>query len=112
MYDPIPAPAAFEVRSVIKFLNAQGIATIEIYRQLCQVYGPNVMMKPLLTDTPKIRTLLIHGQIFMSQLKKYRNNDEFNSRLRPLSDTDTDSCFTVLKLALPPDCGQNLDLKT
>ncbi|KAJ4437034.1 hypothetical protein ANN_17168 [Periplaneta americana] len=27
-------------------------------------------------------------------------------------DTDTDSCFTVLKLALLPDCGQNLDFKT
>ncbi|KAJ4441185.1 hypothetical protein ANN_11036 [Periplaneta americana] len=28
-----------EVRSVIKFLNAKGIAQIEIGRQLCQVYG-------------------------------------------------------------------------
>ncbi|KAJ4445779.1 hypothetical protein ANN_12464 [Periplaneta americana] len=36
---PIPAPAECEVRSVIKFLNAQGIAPIEIDRQLCQVYG-------------------------------------------------------------------------
>ncbi|KAJ4438595.1 hypothetical protein ANN_14542 [Periplaneta americana] len=36
---PIPAPAACEVWSVIKFLNAQGIAPIEIDRQLCQVYG-------------------------------------------------------------------------
>ncbi|KAJ4449741.1 hypothetical protein ANN_01145 [Periplaneta americana] len=36
-----------EVRSVIKFLNAQGIAPIEIDRQLCQVYGPNVMSKQM-----------------------------------------------------------------
>ncbi|KAJ4443868.1 hypothetical protein ANN_05655 [Periplaneta americana] len=36
---PIPAPAECEVRSVMKFLNAQGIAPIEMYRQLCQVYG-------------------------------------------------------------------------
>ncbi|KAJ4447936.1 hypothetical protein ANN_09945 [Periplaneta americana] len=36
---PIPAPVECEVRSVIKFLNAQGIAPIEIDRQLCQVYG-------------------------------------------------------------------------
>ncbi|KAJ4446661.1 hypothetical protein ANN_13358 [Periplaneta americana] len=36
---PIPAPAECEVRSVIKFLNAQGIAPIEIDRKLCQVYG-------------------------------------------------------------------------
>ncbi|KAJ4427623.1 hypothetical protein ANN_25271 [Periplaneta americana] len=36
---PIPAHAADEVRSVIKFLNAEGIAPIENDRQLCQVYG-------------------------------------------------------------------------
>ncbi|KAJ4431876.1 hypothetical protein ANN_20482 [Periplaneta americana] len=44
---PIPAPAACEVRSVIQFLNAQGIAPIEIDRQLCQVYGPNIMSKQM-----------------------------------------------------------------
>ncbi|KAJ4431887.1 hypothetical protein ANN_20493, partial [Periplaneta americana] len=38
----IPSPAACEVRSVIKFFNAQSIAPIEIDRQLCQVYGPNM----------------------------------------------------------------------
>ena len=35
----IPAPADCEVRSLIKFLNAQSIAPIEIHRQLCQIYG-------------------------------------------------------------------------
>ncbi|KAJ4427303.1 hypothetical protein ANN_24923 [Periplaneta americana] len=45
---PILAPAACEVRSVIKFLNAQYIALIEIYRQLCQVYGSNVMSKRMI----------------------------------------------------------------
>ncbi|KAJ4435905.1 hypothetical protein ANN_18525 [Periplaneta americana] len=44
---PIPAPAECEVRSVIKFLNAQGIAPIEIDRQLYQVYRPNVMSKQM-----------------------------------------------------------------
>jgi hypothetical protein len=43
----IPAPADCEVRSVIKFLHAQGIAPIEIHRQLCQVYGPKVMSKKM-----------------------------------------------------------------
>ncbi|KAJ4431369.1 hypothetical protein ANN_19966 [Periplaneta americana] len=43
----VTTPAAYEVRSVIKFLNAQGIAPIEIDRQLCQVYGPNVMSKQM-----------------------------------------------------------------
>ena len=36
---------ACEVWSVIKFLNAQSIAPIEIHCQLCQVYGPNIMSK-------------------------------------------------------------------
>ena len=35
----IPAPTDCEVRSVIKFLNAQSIVPIEIHCQLCQVYG-------------------------------------------------------------------------
>jgi hypothetical protein len=43
----IPAPADSKVWSVIKFLNAQSIALIEIHRQLCLVYGPNVMSKQM-----------------------------------------------------------------
>ena len=43
----ILSPTACEVLSVIKFLNAQGIAPIEIHRQLCQVYGPNIMSKQM-----------------------------------------------------------------
>ena len=35
----IPAPAEFEVRSMIKLLSAQSIMLTEIHRQLCQVYG-------------------------------------------------------------------------
>ncbi|GFV51907.1 uncharacterized protein TNCV_1322601 [Trichonephila clavipes] len=38
---------ACEVRSVIKFLYAQSIAPIEIHRQLCQVYGLNIMNKQM-----------------------------------------------------------------
>ncbi|KAJ4426490.1 hypothetical protein ANN_27304 [Periplaneta americana] len=43
----IASPATCEVRSVIKFFNAQSIAPIEIHRQLCQVYGPNIMSKQM-----------------------------------------------------------------
>ncbi|KAJ4428910.1 hypothetical protein ANN_25904 [Periplaneta americana] len=43
----IPSPAACEVRSVIKFFTAQSFAPIEIHRQLCQVYGPNIMSKQM-----------------------------------------------------------------
>ncbi|GFY17102.1 hypothetical protein TNCV_1088781 [Trichonephila clavipes] len=43
----ISSPAASEVRSVIKFLNAESIAPIEIHRQLCQVYWVNIMRKQM-----------------------------------------------------------------
>ncbi|KAJ4439236.1 hypothetical protein ANN_07356 [Periplaneta americana] len=43
----IPSPATCEVRSVIKFFNAQSSAPIEIHRQLCQVYGPKIMSKQM-----------------------------------------------------------------
>ncbi|KAJ4435135.1 hypothetical protein ANN_23711 [Periplaneta americana] len=43
----IPSPNACEVRSVIKFFNAQSIAPIEIHRQLCQVNGPNITSKQM-----------------------------------------------------------------
>ena len=36
----IPAPANCEVRSMIKFLNAQSIVPSEIHRQLCQLSFP------------------------------------------------------------------------
>ena len=35
------------MRTMIKFLSAQSIAPIEIHRQLCQVYGPNVMINQI-----------------------------------------------------------------
>ncbi|KAJ4436956.1 hypothetical protein ANN_17088 [Periplaneta americana] len=44
---PIPAPDECEVLSVKKLLNEQSIAPIEIYRQLCQIYGPNIMSKQM-----------------------------------------------------------------
>ena len=43
----IPTPADCELRSVIKFLNAQSIAPIKIHHQLCQVYGSNVKSKEM-----------------------------------------------------------------
>ncbi|KAJ4434460.1 hypothetical protein ANN_23022 [Periplaneta americana] len=56
---PIPALAACEVRSVIKFLNAQGITPIEIYRQLCQVYGPNVMSKQMVRCSTRSSVMMV-----------------------------------------------------
>ena len=36
-------PTSFEVRAVIRFLRAEGQSAAEIHRQLCRVYGANVM---------------------------------------------------------------------
>ena len=43
MAAPIPNPVKCEVRSIIRFLNAQNVRPIEIYRQIKQVYGDNAM---------------------------------------------------------------------
>ena len=39
----IAKPASCEVRSVIRFLVAKNCKASEIHRQLCEVYGPDVM---------------------------------------------------------------------
>jgi hypothetical protein len=39
----IENPASCEIRSVIKFLNAKNVRPAEIYWQVCEVYGENVM---------------------------------------------------------------------
>lgn len=39
----IESPAKCEVRSVIRFLHAKKLNAAEIHRQICEVYGPNIM---------------------------------------------------------------------
>jgi len=39
----IAASTSCEVRAVIRFLHAEGQSVAEIHRQLCHVYGDNVM---------------------------------------------------------------------
>lgn len=41
----IENPASCEVRAVIRFLTAKNCKPIEIYRQLCEVYGDNIIME-------------------------------------------------------------------
>jgi hypothetical protein len=36
-------PARCEIRSMIKFFNARNGRRVEIYRQVCEVYGENAM---------------------------------------------------------------------
>jgi transposase len=43
MNKKIDNPADCEVRSVIRFLNAQNVRAIDIHRQLTAVYGEGVM---------------------------------------------------------------------
>jgi hypothetical protein len=39
----IESPASCEVRSVVRFLAAKNFKAAQIHRQLCEVYGENVM---------------------------------------------------------------------
>ena len=43
MFKKIENPAACEMRSVIRFLNAKNMKPTEIHRQLCDVYGEHAM---------------------------------------------------------------------
>ncbi|KAF2901006.1 hypothetical protein ILUMI_05181 [Ignelater luminosus] len=43
MPPPIENPTDCEVRSVIHFLSAKGVKAIEIHRNICEVYGQNIM---------------------------------------------------------------------
>lgn len=43
MSKKIETPATCEIRSVIRFLNARGTKPVEIYRQICDVYGEEAM---------------------------------------------------------------------
>ena len=43
IFKKIENPAACEMRSVIRFLNAKNMKPAEIHRQLCDVYGEHAM---------------------------------------------------------------------
>jgi transposase len=43
MFKMIERPADCEIRSVIRFLNARNVKPADIHRQVCEVYGENVM---------------------------------------------------------------------
>jgi len=43
MFKTIEGAVDYEIRSVIRFLNARNVLPNEIHRQICQVYGDNAM---------------------------------------------------------------------
>ena len=43
LFKKIETPAACEMRSVIRFLNAKNMKPAEIHRQLCDMYGEHAM---------------------------------------------------------------------
>ena len=43
MFKKIVNPAACEMRSVIRFLDAKNMTTADIHRQICAVYGENAL---------------------------------------------------------------------
>ncbi|GFU69756.1 uncharacterized protein TNCV_1221441 [Trichonephila clavipes] len=106
----IPSPATCEVRLVIKFLNVQSIAPIEIHRQLCQAYGPNIMSKQMVS-----RWCSEFSECFQSVLDEERsgrpslNSDDLVERVRQrvienrrFMITELNSCCMRLSLST---CG-------
>jgi hypothetical protein len=43
MFKKIEKPAAYEMRSVIRFVNAGNMKPADIHRQLCEVYREHAM---------------------------------------------------------------------
>jgi len=43
MFKTIEGAADFEIRSVIRFLNARNVLPSEIHHQICRVYGDSAM---------------------------------------------------------------------
>ena len=39
----IENPADCEICSVIRYLSAKGVKAVEIHRNICEVYGQNIM---------------------------------------------------------------------
>jgi len=53
MFKTIEGAADCEIRSAIRFLNARNVLPSEIHRQICQVYGENVMINDMCTVTAR-----------------------------------------------------------
>ena len=48
MFNKLESPAACQMRSVIRFLNAKNMIPAEIHRQLCDVYGEHAMSSSMI----------------------------------------------------------------
>ena len=48
VFKKIESPAACEMRSVIRFLNAKNMKPAEIHRQICDVHGEHAMSSSVL----------------------------------------------------------------
>jgi hypothetical protein len=48
MFKTIELPAGFEIRSVIRFLNARNVKPADLHLQICEVYGENAMSDGML----------------------------------------------------------------
>jgi hypothetical protein len=50
MFNKIEKPAACEMRSLIRFLNARNMKPANIHRQLCEVYGEHAISDSMVRD--------------------------------------------------------------
>ncbi|GBN80742.1 hypothetical protein AVEN_160050-1 [Araneus ventricosus] len=75
MYKTIADPADCDVRSVIRFLNANNVKQAEIHRQRIEMYGENAMMEWLesgfdnsMMDAPRFMTKHAVDDLLLSMM--------------------------------------------
>ena len=92
MFKKVGNPAACEMRSVTRFLNANNMKPTEIHRELCDVYGEHAMSSSVVRrwvrlfnegrenvhdDTRSGRPSVVNGDLVRAVEEKFRENRRF-----------------------------------
>jgi len=99
MFKIIKGAADFEIRSVIRFLNARNVLPSDIHHQICQVYGDNAMSDGMIRKWVRMFNEgreNVHDEV-RSGRPSLVNGDlvrKVNERVRD------DRCFTISDLYL------------
>jgi hypothetical protein len=92
IFKKIDNPAAREIRSVIRLLNAKDMKPAEIHRQLCDVYGEHATLQKLRRAIQnKQRDMLSRGVVMIHDNARPHTaaakQNLNNSIIRPLAQT-------------------------
>ncbi len=114
MEPPIVCASECEVRAVIRFLCARKVGTSEIYRQLCEVYGANVMSIQMVRRWKKIfeegRTN-VHDDTRDGRPRESLNDDSI-AGVRALLDNDRRLTIREVELKMNSEMGNRVSRMT